>query len=40
MERAVYITEEEHGKCQKVAKAFAELYEIEDVPYSQGLKTL
>jgi hypothetical protein len=31
MERAVYITEEEHGKCQKVAEAFADLYELEDV---------
>jgi hypothetical protein len=31
MERAVYITEEEHGKCQKVAETFADLYELEDV---------
>ncbi|MEY8428673.1 hypothetical protein AALA00_13340 [Lachnospiraceae bacterium 46-15] len=30
MEKQVYITEEERGKCQKVADAFAELYEIEN----------
>lgn len=29
MEKRVYITEEERAKCQKVADAFAELYEIE-----------
>ena len=26
-----FITEEEHKKCQKVADAFAELYEIENI---------
>ncbi len=27
----IYITQEEHGRCQKVAGAFAELYELTDV---------
>ena len=31
MEKQVYITEEERAKCQKVADAFAELYEMENV---------
>ena len=31
MEKQVYITEEEREKCQKVADAFAELYEIADI---------
>ena len=31
MEKQVYITEEEHAKCQKVADAFAELYEMENI---------
>jgi hypothetical protein len=31
MEKQVYITEEEHVKCQKVADAFAELYEMENI---------
>lgn len=31
MEEQVYITQEEHGKCQKVAGAFAELYEMADI---------
>ena len=31
MEKQVYITEEERVKCQKVADAFAELYEIENI---------
>ncbi len=31
MEKQVYITEEEHAKCQKVADAFAELYEMADI---------
>ncbi|MCD7957364.1 MAG: hypothetical protein LUG93_16790 [Lachnospiraceae bacterium] len=31
MEQQVYITEEERIKCQKVADAFAELYEVWDV---------
>lgn len=31
MEKQVYITEEEHTKCQKVADAFAELYEMENI---------
>ena len=31
MEKQVYITEEERIKCQKVADAFAELYEIENI---------
>jgi hypothetical protein len=31
MKKQVYITEEEHEKCQKVADAFVELYELEDV---------
>jgi hypothetical protein len=31
MEKKVYITEEERAKCQKVADAFAELYEIADI---------
>ena len=31
MEKQVYITEEERVKCQKVADAFAELYEMENI---------
>ena len=31
MEKQVYITQEEHEKCQKVAGAFAELYEMADI---------
>lgn len=32
MEKKIYITEEEeHAKCQKVADAFAELYETADI---------
>ncbi len=31
MEKEVYITEEERAKCQKVADAFAELYEMENI---------
>jgi len=31
MERQVYITEEERAKCQKVADAFVELYEMENI---------
>ncbi|RKJ17651.1 hypothetical protein D7X48_21540 [bacterium D16-50] len=31
MEKQIYITEEERAKCQKVADAFAELYEMEDI---------
>ena len=31
MEKKVYITEEERGKCQKVADAFAELYDMADI---------
>lgn len=31
MEKKVYITEEEQAKCQKVADAFAELYEMADI---------
>ena len=31
MEKKIYITEEERTKCQKVADAFAELYEIADI---------
>ena len=31
MEKQVYITEEERAKCQKVADAFVELYEIENI---------
>lgn len=31
MEKQVYITEEERGKCQKVVDAFAELYEMENI---------
>lgn len=31
MEKQVYITEEEREKCQKVADAFAELYEMENI---------
>ena len=31
MEKQVYITEEERVKCQKVADAFTELYEMEYV---------
>ena len=31
MEKLVYITEEERAKCQKVADAFAELYEMADI---------
>ena len=31
MEKQIYITEEERTKCQKVADAFAELYEMENI---------
>ena len=31
MEMKIYITEEERTKCQKVADAFAELYEMADI---------
>ena len=31
MEKKIYITEEERAKCQKVADAFAELYEMADI---------
>ena len=31
MEKKIYITEEEREKCQKVAEAFAELYEMADI---------
>ena len=31
MEKKVYITEEEQAKCQKVADAFAELYDMADI---------
>ena len=31
MEKKIYITEEERAKCQKVADAFAELYEMENI---------
>lgn len=31
MKKQVYITEEERAKCQTVADAFAELYEIENI---------
>ena len=31
MEKQVYITEEEQAKCQKVADAFAELYDMADI---------
>lgn len=31
MEKQVYLTEEERAKCQKVADAFAELYEMENI---------
>ena len=31
MEKQIYITEEERAKCQKVADAFAELYEMENI---------
>ena len=31
MEKQVYITEEERAKCQRVADAFAELYEMENI---------
>ena len=31
MEKLVYITEEERAKCQRVADAFAELYEMENI---------
>ena len=31
MEKQVYITEEERAKCQKVADAFAELYDMADI---------
>ena len=31
MEKQVYITAEEQAKCQKVADAFAELYEMENI---------
>ena len=30
MEKKIYITEEERAKCQKVADAFAELYDMSD----------
>ena len=30
MEKKIYITEEEQAKCQKVADAFAELYDMSD----------
>jgi hypothetical protein len=29
MEKPIYIIEEEHERCQKVADAFAELYKLE-----------
>lgn len=28
MEKKIYISDEERGKCKKVANAFAELYEV------------
>lgn len=31
MEKQIYITEEERAKCQKIADAFAELYEMENI---------
>ena len=31
MKKKIYITEKERTKCQKVADAFAELYEIADI---------
>ena len=31
MDKKIYITEEERAKCQKVADAFAELYEMENI---------
>lgn len=31
MEKRVYITDEEREKCKRVAKAFAELYEVTDI---------
>ncbi len=31
MEKKIYITEEEREKCQKVADAFADLYEMADI---------
>ena len=31
MKKKIYITEEERAKCQKVAEAFAELYEMADI---------
>ena len=31
MEKQIYITEEERAKCQKVADAFAELYEMVEI---------
>lgn len=31
MEKQIYISEEERGKCKKVADAFAELYEMENI---------
>ncbi len=31
MEKKIYITDEERAKCQKVADAFAELYEMADI---------
>ena len=31
MEKKIYITDEERAKCQKVADAFAQLYEMADI---------
>ena len=31
MDKQIYIIEEERAKCQKVADAFAELYEMADI---------
>ena len=31
MEREMYITNEERKKCRKVADAYAEFYELEDI---------
>lgn len=31
MEKKIYITEEERAKCQRVADAFAELYDMADI---------
>lgn len=31
MEKKIYITEEEQAKCQRVADAFAELYDMADI---------